>query len=48
MGRYDGLTLSDEPGEVRKHVASSGGPSAWYEARERMGRYYDKEANARA
>ena len=48
MGRYDGLTLSDEPGEVRKHVASSGGPSAWYEARERMGRYYDVEANARA
>jgi len=46
--RYDGLTLSDEPGEIRKHVANSGGPSAWYTARERMGRYYDAEANARA
>lgn len=48
IGRYDGLSLSDAPGDVRKHVGSSGGPSAWYEARERMGRYYDKEANARA
>lgn len=48
MGRYDGLTLSDDPGEVRKHTASSGGPSAWYEARSRMGRYYDVESNARA
>ena len=48
FGRYDGLTLSDEPGEVRKHVANSGGPSAWYTARSRMGRYYDAEANARA
>ena len=48
MGRYDGLTLSDEPGEVRKHVANSGGPDAWYEARERMGRYYDANTNARA
>ena len=48
MGRYDGLTLSDEPGEVRKHVATSGGPNAWYEARARMGRYYDANANAMA
>ena len=48
MGRYDGLTLSDELGEVRKHVASSGGPNAWYEARARMGRYYDADANAMA
>jgi hypothetical protein len=48
MGRYDGLTLSDEPGEVRKHVSSSGGPSAWYEARSRMGKYYDANANAMA
>ena len=48
IGRYDGPSLSDAPGEVRKHVGSSGGPSAWYEARERMARYYDREANARA
>lgn len=48
MGRYDGLTLSDEPSEVRKHVANSGGPSAWYEARSRMGRYYDANTNAMA
>lgn len=46
MGRYDGLTLSDQPGEVRKHVSTSGGPSAWYEARARMGKYYDADANA--
>ena len=46
MGRYDGITLADEPGEVRKHVAGSGGPTAWYEARSRMGRYYDAGANA--
>lgn len=48
VGRYDGLSLSDEPGEIRKHVANSGGVRAWYEARERMGRYYDVNANARA
>lgn len=48
VSRYDGLTLSDEPGEVRKHVANSGGPDAWYEARARMGRYYDADANAMA
>lgn len=48
MSRYDGLTLSDQPGEVRKHVSTSGGPSAWYEARERMGKYYDADANAMA
>ena len=48
MGRYDGLTLSDEPGEVRKHVANSGGPNAWYEPRARMSRYYDANANAMA
>ena len=48
MSRYDGLTLSDEPGEVRKHVGTSGGPNAWYEARERMGKYYDANANAMA
>lgn len=48
VARYDNITLSDEPGEVRKHVASSGGPRAWYEARPRMGRYYDANANAMA
>ena len=48
VSRYDGVTLSDEPGEVRKHVASSGGPNAWYEARARMGKYYDANANAMA
>ena len=48
MSRYDGLTLSDEPGEVRKHAANSGGPNAWYTARSRMGRYYDANANAMA
>ena len=48
MSRYDGLTLSDEPGEVRKHAANSGGPRKWYEARSRMGKYYDAEANAMA
>ena len=48
VGRYDGVTLSDNPGEVRKHVANSGGVRSWYEARERMGRYYDANANARA
>lgn len=48
IGRYDGLSLSDEPGEVRKHLANSGGPKAWYEARPRMGRYYDANTNARA
>jgi len=48
IGRYDGLSLSDEPGEVRKHVSNSGGVRAWYEARERMGRYYDANANTMA
>ena len=48
VGRYDNVTLSDSPGEVRKHVASSGGPRGWYEARARMGRYYDASANAMA
>ena len=48
VGRYDGVTLSDEPGEIRKHVANSGGPASWYEARARMGRYYDAKANAMA
>lgn len=48
LDRYDGLTLDDKPTEIRKHVASSGGPSAWYTPRSRMASYYDAEANARA
>jgi len=48
VARYDNITLSDEPGEVRKHVASSGGPRAWYTARSRMGKYYDANENAMA
>lgn len=35
---YGGITLSTEPGEVRKHL--SGGASMWYEPRERMAANY--------
>lgn len=46
VSRYDNIVLSDSPGEVRKRLA--GGTGERYVARDRMGRYYDKEANARA
>jgi hypothetical protein len=46
VGRYDRVALSEQVGEVRRHVGGSGGPKAWYEARSRMGKYYDTDANA--
>ena len=41
VGSYENITLSNELGEVRKHVRSNP-PMGWYEPRERMAKNYEE------